>query len=745
MKLDKLFADGQKLLVHKKIGKGGEGEVYSLSNVPGYALKAYLPHLAKEREAKIRAMVSSGLAGAAATIAFPHQIVVNERREFVGFMMRLVEKHKEIHELQTPSSRQKHFPNADYRFLVRTAVNIARVFAQAHAANCIVGDINQRGILVSPDATVALIDADSFQVTHNGQQYLCVVGVPEYTPPELQGKSLSNVVRTPDHDAFGLAVSLFQLLCMDRHPFSGRYAGSGDMPLEKAIAEFRFAYSTRATGMTPPPGTVRLTDFPLGIRECFEQAFSPHYVGRRPSPARWVKATEELESSLRVCSRNRVHYFSRSAPECPWCRMEAEYGRPLFVSPDGFTIHLPKGKIDEKSGLVLDVQTLLAAVTGVAIPASIKIPLPQVPTPATPSDDARTARRRQRLAPLQRVIGFGTMIGAAIMFFGFDLPFLVAAAVGAFGGWLTVRAEPAASIVAEHERIAGKIKSRVETLQALAPFGPVLRKKAEALDCITEYKVLAAAYGQVVPDYEKVRRQRQLDAFLSTHLIRGARIAKISSADTASLASFGIATAFDARKRNVQQVYGIGPVKSANIAAWVRRIEARFQFHMQHTPEDRDNIRRMQADIVSKQQGVEDKLKRVIEELRGEARTLGTWQRQPDPELVSLAASLAQCEVDLRYLNMSVPSAPNVPPMPVPSVEEYRRGQAKPRTTQTWRTTAGQARTQIARPAPAGTGTPLCPSCGSRMVRRLARRGRNAGNHFWGCSRYPSCTGTRPI
>ena len=37
-----------------------------------------------------------------------------------------------------------------------------------------------------------------------------------------------------------------------------------------------------------------------------------------------------------------------------------------------------------------------------------------------------------------------------------------------------------------------------------------------------------------------------------------------------------------------------------------------------------------------------------------------------------------------------------------------------------------------------------CPVCSSSMVLRTARKGRNAGNQFWGCSRYPACRGTRP-
>ena len=40
---------------------------------------------------------------------------------------------------------------------------------------------------------------------------------------------------------------------------------------------------------------------------------------------------------------------------------------------------------------------------------------------------------------------------------------------------------------------------------------------------------------------------------------------------------------------------------------------------------------------------------------------------------------------------------------------------------------------------------PACPSCGSLMARRKARRGANAGGDFWGCVTYPACKGTRAI
>ncbi len=43
------------------------------------------------------------------------------------------------------------------------------------------------------------------------------------------------------------------------------------------------------------------------------------------------------------------------------------------------------------------------------------------------------------------------------------------------------------------------------------------------------------------------------------------------------------------------------------------------------------------------------------------------------------------------------------------------------------------------------TTKPSCPSCGTGMVLRSARKGRSAGSQFWGCPSYPVCRGTRPL
>ena len=44
-------------------------------------------------------------------------------------------------------------------------------------------------------------------------------------------------------------------------------------------------------------------------------------------------------------------------------------------------------------------------------------------------------------------------------------------------------------------------------------------------------------------------------------------------------------------------------------------------------------------------------------------------------------------------------------------------------------------------PYPNAVSSPACPLCGSRMVKRTAKRGQHAGSEFWGCVRYPECKG----
>jgi DNA-binding helix-hairpin-helix protein with protein kinase domain len=315
------------------IGAGNEGTVYSLSGSNEQVAKIYHKPLSAERAIKIQLMPSLLNQAVKHHTAWPTDLLLSKAsRAPVGLLMPRVNAAKDVHKLYSPKSRQTEFQRATWKFLILASANISRAFAAVHSTGCIIGDVNERSVLVADDATVKLVDCDSFQVSTNGKLFACDVGVDPFTPPEIQGQHFREVVRTINHDNFGLAVLIFLLLFMGRHPFAGRFLGRGDMPIPKAIAEFRFAYSALRADvqMERPPGAADLSIAGDEIAFLFERAFSKKMVqGGRPDPSEWAQALTNLERSLRHCSANSSHWHHRET-SCPWCPMEAATGVELF-------------------------------------------------------------------------------------------------------------------------------------------------------------------------------------------------------------------------------------------------------------------------------------------------------------------------------------------------------------------------------------------------------------------------------
>ena len=105
---------------------------------------------------------------------------------------------------------------------------------------------------------------------------------------------MQGVRRSKDHDNFALAVSIFRLLFMGRHPYAGQLKGS-DLSLDQMIAGNLFAYSKkRKTGVSPPGILPSLDDFPADIANGFERAFGLNPADR-PSASEWVSMLQGLE------------------------------------------------------------------------------------------------------------------------------------------------------------------------------------------------------------------------------------------------------------------------------------------------------------------------------------------------------------------------------------------------------------------------------------------------------------------
>ncbi len=243
--------------------------------------------------------------------------------------------YQEIHKLYGRTSRKQLFPDADRSFLILAARNSAAAIATFHKYGHVIGDINPNNVVVSATSKVKLIDCDSFQIKSGSDLFRCEVGVPHFTPPELQGKQLDQIDRQPNHDNFGLALLGFHLLYMGRHPYAGRFAnGTKDMPIERAIREFRYAYSSTASTkqMAPPPDTLGMDAIPQNIRRMFEGSFSQLGVhSGRPDAGLWLHSLQCLGENLHQCSHVNSHKYYKSLTYCPWCRSEQSSGVVFYI------------------------------------------------------------------------------------------------------------------------------------------------------------------------------------------------------------------------------------------------------------------------------------------------------------------------------------------------------------------------------------------------------------------------------
>lgn len=330
---------GTPLTFGRLLGQGGEGEVYEVAGRPDTVAKLYLKPASSEQADKLREMVRRQDAELLGFTAWPTEGITKGRNGPVqGFLMPNLPGYKKLPSLYINSLRCRHFPQANWKFIVHAARNTAAAFAAIHAHGYIVGDVNEENILVSQNATVKLIDCDSFQVTASGRQFLCPVARPFFVPPELQGTSFRNTPRTEDHDLFGMAVLCFYLLFLGLHPFKGRMQGKSELKIHEAIEQCLFPYAPAAVfrGLRPPPGAPPFGMLPAAVADLFEVAFGEWGRDHGRPPAReWVKALDNLEQQLVVCQRTPDHRYPPAAVACPWCELESRGMPPLFSGGAG--------------------------------------------------------------------------------------------------------------------------------------------------------------------------------------------------------------------------------------------------------------------------------------------------------------------------------------------------------------------------------------------------------------------------
>lgn len=289
--------DLEELTLEGQIGAnsaGAEGTVYK-TNHPGIVAKVY--HLSKDPDKnkatenkynKIRALLEMELRYPG--VCFPVQMLTSKNGEFIGYTMEEA-RGDTVSDVIHPMVIKDEFPNLKRLDLVNICISILEQIEYVHKQGVLLCDINRKNILIDGLETgnikTYLIDIDSCQVG----DLLGEVGIPEFVPPELQGKKLDTVKRTKQQEYFAVATLLFMIMLPGRTPYA-RIGGEGDVAKNVKAGVFPYAKGGDYSGQDAPNLMYRRIWSHLAFKNYFWETF--HKDGKHNAPESRIPVSDWL-------------------------------------------------------------------------------------------------------------------------------------------------------------------------------------------------------------------------------------------------------------------------------------------------------------------------------------------------------------------------------------------------------------------------------------------------------------------
>ncbi len=638
-----LDSRGCEIVLGRKLGHGGEGSVFEVVGSSSLVAKIYSAPQNDRKQSKIRFMVANSDPSIYTCTAWPKEPLRQQiGGGIVGFVMPKVSDHFELYVLYGTAHRRKSFPDAHWGHLVLAARNIAAAFHSIHDHGHVIGDVNQRNILVGADSRITIIDTDSFQINENGHIHICSVGASHFTPPELQGTTnFRTIPRTVNHDNFGLAVLIFHLLFCGRHPYSGvplRTDVGND--LEEDIRAFRYAYARDGVnrGFRTPPGAIPIGLLPNSMQEMFTLAFTENGVSNgRPTSGDWVLQLDKLFASLVKCTQSKSHYYPRQENKCPWCLLDNS-GLVFFVD------------LTPVLGLGINLENIWSRIEAIRIPH---------PESYFPKPNAASSRPMPLpiqvdysllVKLLQGAIGLVSVF-LVVKYFYFDyFPLFIFIGVLAF---IKVEQIGTAAISAEKASRNTKLDfARKEfdqlcsTAEQFINIRVLYDKKQTLMRLRAELQQLPGKEALAIQKLTSSAERRQLDAFLGQLFIEDAQIEGVGPTRKAALRSFGIETAADVDWNKVIAVSGFGEYLTSSLVKWRKSCETRFSFNP-NTKLSESEIQAVRRTISLERQNIEKAISSGAAALQILHARFIEQERRFMPQLQKSCAALSQAMADV--------------------------------------------------------------------------------------------------
>ena len=621
----------------RELGRGGEGAVFEIKENTSLVIKVYSEALQKEKVEKLNYMASMQDAELDKFAAWPVDVALNSSVQVCGFIMRKLEGFVPLHMLFSPMDRKKLFPDKGYNFLVHVARNLATAFHKIHQSGIVVGDVNEGNILVNASGMVALIDCDSFQIRQGNSYHFCEVGITRYTPPEILEKgTFEQIVRTTNTDSFSLAILIFQLLFLGRHPFTGTNITSEDIDEEKAIRSKEFAYSLRRINkkLSPAKNSFQLKSLTPGIIDLFHQAFEAEEG--RPLPARWVQELDTLSKELITCSETKLHLYPKKLQECPWCQFKERAGIVFFLD-DNYLKAIPElSNIEQFINGFKPEKIELKKLSGEYRTGNLK---------ASPIE--KQFRVKKKLIQLISVLGLiGSLllgiINPSYIFAGFAATSILYA----FLPWRKhLRQE-----LERRKNYFSSLKTQFTALVKQHNTPHDLTKYNDGSKNITKlianFQALPAEFGEKKKIIEEKHYKNQYQLFLEQFDIRTHPIASFGASKKLLLLNHGVQNAADISKLNTIYVRGIGPKNIQTLLDWQRQMGSAFTYRPDYNAINNE-IQSAANDIAIKKQHMEAEIKREYKSLHYFRTNIMSSIAAIEHQHNDLAVKLYQAELDL--------------------------------------------------------------------------------------------------
>jgi DNA-binding helix-hairpin-helix protein with protein kinase domain len=370
-----------------------------------------------------------------------------------------------------------------------------------------------------------------------------------------------------------MAVLIFQLLFLGRHPFSGRNKLAADFDEETAIKKREFAYSLQNTKkkLQPPNDSFDIANLSDEVVGLFHRAFEQD---ARPLPQEWVRALDEQLKDMAVCGVSRLHSYPAKLQSCPWCFFQNQRGILYFLDDsylktasafsdiDGFVQGFSVEKLELKKWEP-------AVNTATVQPSKI--------------DKRFYSYRNYKWAAICLMVSF------SIIAFTLRL-YPILATVSVFMSFIVYIYSPwTLKLNAELKRLKTTRAQLWDRLQALireydhpADYGNYVKGLELLQRYVADFKRIPQEFARRRKLAEEHLYQEQLEGYLSAFRIEDHEIPSFGPAKKAQLQAGGIVTAADISKLNTVKVQGIGPKNFQVLQSWRLHVSTGFVYIPDH-------------------------------------------------------------------------------------------------------------------------------------------------------------------